>query len=256
MLTTCDTDSAAVELARETLYRYLSAALRRPGPDGASAALDQDGRWLLGEAGELLCEDAATRPGLGERAAGDLSTTALLAELPASAAEQQAEFDRVFGLIPPRECTPYETEYHPPDEAFFRAQQMADVAGFYRAFGVRPSAAAPEQPDYLPLELEFVALLLTKKRLALADGAEDQARVCEDAARDFVRDHLVWWVPSFCAGVQKRAGGGFYAAVARLLAALVAADRVRYDLPPPRVPLPGVPAAPAEDEGGCGACGG
>src|SRR5262245_14479876 len=257
---TSDTECpAAVDLARETLYRFLAAALRRPDAGLAPAVLDADGRWLLGQAAELVREDAATRParpGFGELPADELSAAVLLAALPGTPAELQAEFDRVFGLIPPRECTPYETEHHPPDEAFFRAQQMADVAGFYRAFGVRPSATMPEQPDYLPLELEFVALLLTKKRLALADGAAENAHVCEDATRDFVRDHLAWWVPTFCAGLQRRAGGGLYFAVGRLLAAVATADRVRYSVPPPRVPLPSVQAAPAEDEGACAGCAG
>lgn len=267
---TADTETpAAVDLARELLYRFLATALRRPGAGLAPAVLDADGRWLLGQAGELLREDAATRaarPGFGELPADELSLAALLAALPDSPDEHQAEFDRVFGLIPPRECTPYETEHHPPDEAFFRAQQMADVAGFYRAFGVRPSAALPEQPDYLPLELEFVALLLAKKRMALAEldtgaaaadtAVADRARVCDEAAREFLRDHLAWWVPSFCAGLRKRAGGGLYVAVARLLAALVTADRVRYGIPPPRVSLPAAPAPPAEEEGACAGCAG
>ena len=73
-----------------------------------------------------------------------------------------------FGLVLTRECPPYETEYHPSSEPFFRSQEMADVAGFYRAFGLETAQAARERPDYLGLELEFMAFLLLKKRLALA----------------------------------------------------------------------------------------
>ena len=124
----------------------------------------------------------------------------------------RAEYDRVFGLVVPKECPPYETEYHPTQETFVRSQQMADIAGFYRAFGIEPAQSSPERPDHLALELEFMAFLLTKKRLALAaveldPEAAEQVSICDRAQRDFFRDHLAWWVPSFAAGLRRKAGG-------------------------------------------------
>ena len=53
----------------------------------------------------------------------------VLRALNRSGGDLTAEYDRVFGLVPCKECPPFETEYHRGTEPFFRAQQLADVAG-------------------------------------------------------------------------------------------------------------------------------
>ena len=148
----------------------------------------------------------------------------------------------------------YETEYHASKEAFFRSQQLADVAGFYCAFGVRPATASPERPDYLPLQLEFMAFLLLKKRLAADAKHEEQQKVCAQAESDFFRDHLVWWVPSFTTGLRRRAESGLYAALAQTLAAFLPTERHRLG-----VDAPGLPVVPKliespEEQSACASC--
>jgi nitrate reductase assembly molybdenum cofactor insertion protein NarJ len=75
-----------------------------------------------------------------------------------SAIEQQgrsldAEYDRVFGLASLVACPPYEAEFHAAGETFFRSQQMADIAGFYAAFGLEASRNAGERPTTFPWSL-------------------------------------------------------------------------------------------------------
>jgi TorA maturation chaperone TorD len=253
---------SATDLARECLYRFLAATLTDPAADGWGLLLDPDSRRLAAEAAVLLRDEAAAEPaplGFGELPPDDLDLGPLLAELDRTRPKQTAEYDRVFGLIPARECLPYETEYHATAEPFFRAQQLADVAGFYRAFGLEPARDVPERPDHLALELEFMAFLLMKKRLASAaaggdnEGAE-RARVCAEAEAAFIRDHLAWWVPSFAAGLRRKASQGFYAALGRVLAALMPLERRRLGVPPPRVPLQAMSPEPPEEQAGCGGC--
>ena len=162
------------DLARECVYRFLALALtspyepnwpcllepRRPAP-GARGGRAAPGRGRL--PAEFL--------GFGELSPDNLDLGTLLTELNRPLDHIRAEYDRVFGLVIPKECPPYETEYYPTSQAFQRSQQLADIAGFYRAFGLEPSSANPERPDHITLELEFMAFLLTKKRLAAAtDG--------------------------------------------------------------------------------------
>jgi TorA maturation chaperone TorD len=161
--------------------------------------------------------------------------------------------------VPARECQPYETEYHATSEPFFRAQQLADVAGFYRAFGLDAARDAPERPDHLALELEFMAFVLLKKRLALTSAPPDVCRaelasICDEVQRGFFREHLAWWVPSFATGLRRKAGSGFYTAVAQVLAAFLPAERARLGVAAPRLPLQPTLIERPEEAAGCAGC--
>lgn len=80
-------------------------------------------------------------------------------------------------------------------------QVLADVAGFYRAFGME---ARGERPDHLAAELEFLALLCVKEAHALLAGQPDRAQVCAEARANFLRDHLASWLPAFETSVTQR----------------------------------------------------
>src|SRR5262249_17020223 len=151
------------------------------------------------------------------------------------------------------------TEYHPASETFFRAQQLADIAGFYQAFGLETAEAEPERPDHVALELEFMAFLLLKQRLMLDPAnpdpeAAEHAETCPAAQAAFFRDHVAWWVPSFATGLRRKAGCGFYAAVAQVLLALAPLERARFGVAAPRLPLQPALIERPEEQAGCTAC--
>jgi TorA maturation chaperone TorD len=254
-------EDRAVLLARECLYRFLAGALSDPYGDRFGLVLEAASQELAGGAADLLrteVGESATPLGMGELPAAQLDLAALRAELNRPLEELRAEHDRVFGLVQSRECPPYETEYHSSTEPFFRMQQLADVAGFYRAFGLQTARVAPERADHIALELEFMALLAWKDRRALESGegpdAAEQAAVCAEAQRTFCSDHLAWWVPSFAMGLRRKAGEGFFMALGSVLAAFVAAERMRFGLPAPRLPLQPALIERPEEQSGCLTC--
>jgi putative dimethyl sulfoxide reductase chaperone len=258
----CEPESAAIDLARECLYRFLATVAAGPYAEGWTRLDESDTRQLVVDAANLIRGEVAAEAfplGYGERSADELDCAELLAELQKPLAQLRADFDRVFGLVTPRECPPYETEYHPNSETFFRSQQMADIAGFYHAFGIEPAHAHPERPDHLALELEFMAFLQTKQRLAFAASKEDptaadQAEVCELAAKSFFRDHLAWWVPTFATGLMRKAGAGYNAAFARLLAAFIPVERQNLGVEAPfELVQPDLIERP-EEQSGCATC--
>jgi TorA maturation chaperone TorD len=255
-------EQLADDLARECLYRFLAAVLAGPYAESWSSARDPHLQQVACDAAVLLREQANCEPiplGFGELPAAALDLSSLVEALQAPLDQARAAYDRVLGLVTPRECPPYETEYHSSAEPFFRAQQLADIAGFYQAFGLMPGSETPERPDYLPLELEFMAFLLVKQRLAAelrgsADEVAERVHVCEAAQRGFFQDHLVWWVPAFAAGLRRKAGDGLYALVAQALAAFLPLERRRFNLPAPRVPVqPNLIERP-EEQSGCTGC--
>ena len=252
-------ESTAIDLARECLYRFLAAVLSDPYGEAWRAALDPRSQQLARQAADLLRTEAGER--IGDLARGELPPEHLdlepvLVELSRPVEHLRAEFDRVFGLVVPRECPPYETEYHSSSETFFRSQQLADIAGFYRAFGLDAAHDRPDRPDHVALELEFMAFLLMKRRLAVAQAdkaadAPNHARVCEDAEHSFFRDHLAWWMPAFATGLRRKAGGGYYSALGQVLAALIPVERHHLHVAAALKPAQPDLIEPPEEQAGC-----
>jgi TorA maturation chaperone TorD len=242
------TEENAVLLARECLYRFLAAALSDPYMSNIDPALEPNNQQLANSAADLLREEANETPvrlGFGELPPLQLDLMPFQVAFRSSLEELRSEYDRVFGLVLSRECPPYETEYYPSAEPFFRAQQLADIAGFYRAFGLQTAKATPERPDHLSLELEFMAFLLGKERLARDSAGSDaaareQAEVCAEAQQSFFRDHLAWWVPSFAMGL--------------ILAAFMPSERARLGVEAPRLPLQPALIERPEEQTGCSEC--
>lgn len=116
-----------------------------------------------------------------------------------------------------------------PQLELTRTFEMADVAGFYKAFGVEVSQA-DQRVDHIATELEFMNLLAVKESVALQEeGAGENARVCHDASRSFLRDHLGRWAPHFGECLVKADAHPVYTSVGRLLEGFIQFDAERID---------------------------
>jgi TorA maturation chaperone TorD len=236
-------------LAREFLYRFFSLALTEPWGREWPALVSEENLALAIGSGEVV--DAR-----GEHALGS-ALDQLVSELRQPPESLDDEYQRVFGLTPARECPPFETEYHGNAETFYCSQQLADIAGFYRAFGLNPGAMATVRPDHLTLELEFMAYLLMKQRLLLESNDHDPSEkigVVAKAEADFYRDHLAWWVPAFARGLAKRSVGGYYSALSRALGAFIVCESHRFGVRETRTPLVVVPTETRDDATECAGC--
>lgn len=107
--------------------------------------------------------------------------------------ELQHVFRQTFGLSGSL-C--YETEYGLPHE-FRMSQELADIAGFYRAFGVRCGGAVQERPDHIAVECEFMHLVCLKEAWSAHQKQEEAMELCREAERKFLADHLGRWIPFF-----------------------------------------------------------
>lgn len=83
---------------------------------------------------------------------------------------------------------PYECSYVPPSRL---VQELADVSGFFLAFGLR---SYQDRQDHLVSELEFMAFLCLKESIALGNQLDAEAKICRDAQSKFLHDHLGRWV--------------------------------------------------------------
>ena len=213
-------------LARAQAYGLLARAFGRP--DATFEAEVAEGGF-----GEALAEGLAAlgHPELAAAVAGAGPEGTLA-----------AEFARLFNPSVHANCPPYGTEYTAA-HVFMRAQQLADVAGFYRAFGLRVAAGFRERPDHIATELEFMQVLALKEAQALARRERAHAGICRRAQARFLREQLGRWLAPYAAKLAALDGGGFYARVAGLARDFVAKDAARLGVEPqfgiaPRVAEP------------------
>jgi TorA maturation chaperone TorD len=103
----------------------------------------------------------------------------------------QEAYVRNFTLSSSPDCPTFETAFLSID-AGQQTHRMADIAGFYRAFGVDP-AAPGYRPDDLPVELEFMGYLCRKELFAKERLGAPRVQQTLRAERMFLREHLGRW---------------------------------------------------------------
>jgi TorA maturation chaperone TorD len=225
-------------LARRACYRLISLALADPRSGTFEELADPISRPPMLVAAEILRDKGAARGNtltLGERPLADLDPAKIFSCLPQSAQELNELYEANFGLLGGSKCPPYETEYVPSKFTFQRSNMLADIAGFYNAFGLRPSSSSPDRPDHVVLECEFMAQLLQLQCKAVEERSPESAahaRICESAQRRFLKEHLTWWLPAFAMLLAQQAEGSLYEAVAHFVAAFIASERSLANIEP------------------------
>ena len=138
-----------------------------------------------------------------------------------------------------------------------------------KLYALTPDRATPERMDLVSLDIEFIALLSEKERVAELSADEstsDCIGVCRNARQSFVCDHAGWWMPTFGRRLDKRANMLYesdpqmgndlrkMAGVAQILCVWIAVERILTDVAPRRrIICPSV--APQETDNDCGSCG-
>ncbi len=145
----------------------------------------------------------------------------LIATMP-EGEQAEAAFIRVFTHSSSRDCPPLETSYTAHD-VFQQTQQLADLAGFYQAFGV-VVAPAMERVDHISTELEFASFLASKQGYAAEHLSASRVRQCRHAERLFLRDHLGCWAGAFGRRVAAVDPDGWFGRAGRLLDAWITAE--------------------------------
>lgn len=255
-----------LELARQFIYQFLSIASSDPSSARWKRLIGPALQDAASDAAEIL-RDAAARSD-GDLAPGELppeqfDLRPMIDMLQNPALDIESGFQQVFGLIMSKQCPPYETEYYPQTFSVFRSQMLADVAGFYRAFGLEPSRDRPDRHDHIALELEFMAWMIarTERSRRLSKLGLAQTDICFAAQRRFFEKHLAWWVPAFARVLRRRADASigdsdqtrtFYGELATALAALIHIERYLLDVPPPEDLV--APRSTEDAEPGCDQC--
>jgi TorA maturation chaperone TorD len=128
---------------------------------------------------------------------------------------------------------------------------LADIAGFYKAFGFQLAENTSEKVDHLICELEFVVLLLIMLAKAREENLTEGYSVTYDALAAFCHDHLGEWLELFCQQLTQMTVLPVYQQIAKMIQRAWSGVMTVNHLPIPESSLPEI----ATEEGTPYECG-
>lgn len=142
--------------------------------------------------------------------------------------ELATDFAGLFLNAGSRPVHPYESVYTSPErlmmqEARDRVRQIYAVAGLAR------SGSLPEPEDHIALEMEFMRHLCARTAEAIEERNAERVRAHLHLQQEFLKDHVLRWVPQFCEDLARNAATGFYRALACLLRDFLESERSLMD---------------------------
>ena len=181
---------AAIDLAlaRSFIHRFLAQAFEDPTPE--------TWRWLSSASILSALRFAAASLALPIQSSGEVLEQAL--ERSTFESFQNACL-AVFGHAARGTCPLNEIEYGDlKADPLFQPHRLADLAAFYRAFGLEVADDAGERHDHLCLEHEFMCVLAAKEAYAHEHQLDsEQFAQTQAAQKKFLCEHLGRWTPAF-----------------------------------------------------------
>jgi DMSO reductase family type II enzyme chaperone len=208
-------------VARSFLYRFLAQGFEDPTEAGWGRLIAAECQQSFQSAISCLAKES---PALAEAA------RAFQAKLTPEGFEPfLGSYLTAFGHAARGQCPLNEIEYGDlKADPLFQPHRLADLAAFYRAFGLEVAADADERHDHLCLELEFMCVLAAKEAYALEHQLDrEDLALCRDAQKKFLREHLGRWTPAFARRLARLAGDCALGALANLTIAFVQAECAR-----------------------------
>jgi TorA maturation chaperone TorD len=219
--TRLDQERVDEALARAVTWRTLSVAFQPPTAARLAQLGAPEGFPVVRSALQRLAADDTLR-----RAAD------ALVKMPVPDTDSiAAAYWRLFGHTTRGQICACETEYG-PDNGFHQPQQLADISGYYLAFGLHPAFAGEARADHIACECEFMDFLNRKQALLTAAESrsaamEETLEATEQAARTFLRDHLGRFGRAFAARLAADDRGRYYGVWGHVLLAFLDAECAR-----------------------------
>jgi TorA maturation chaperone TorD len=127
----------------------------------------------------------------------------------------QNENVSIFGHTLSKETAPYALEHLKSTDVFFRTQKLADLNGFYKAFGMEVESI--ERADHIATQTEFLSYLILKELVAIKKNLEEEIEICQKAFIDFHQEHFFDWAKMFSENIMEKVEGTFYPVAAEFL---------------------------------------
>ncbi|MFQ5850135.1 MAG: molecular chaperone [Candidatus Binatia bacterium] len=219
-----DREISEIDLAlcRATLYNALALGFRPPAEETLARLVSRQGADALADAAAVLDANPGSELVCAARSLVRMEAATVM--------ELSASFQRLFGHTARGPVPPYETEYG-PEAIFQQPQELGDLTGFYRAFGLTLNTAEHERADHVSCECEFLSFLALKEAYALEQQDAPMLEETCKAARLFLRDHLGRFMPAFAKKLTREDQDGFYGALGNLSWRFVFQECTRLGVP-------------------------
>ncbi len=215
--------ASELALCRSIIYEALSLGFRPPGTDTLERLAAPGPAEALADAATMLDPESEHKLAAMARSLGQTMESG-------NGEALKASFQRLFGHVARGEVPPYETEYG-SGSPFLQPQELSDIAGFMRAFGLVLGKGSHERIDHISCECEFLCFLCRKEAHALGCNDDDMLEETRKAQRRFLGDHLGRFGRALGRRLARADGDGFFGALGTLCAAFVEAEGRRLDVP-------------------------
>ena len=222
-------------LARSVIYRLLSLGFLYPTNDLVTALRDEAGK---ADKSVNVYGDWVTRLAKAFEEDSDHASISGL----------ESDYARLFDASIQTPCPPYESNYG-SNHTYDLTRELADVAGFYRAFGLNMSNTNKEMPDHISAEMEFMHILTLKEAHATMKGWSDKISLTRDAQKKFLQAHLGRWTSAICTAIQQSADVKFYRELADITNSHIEREVSMFKITPERITKNVESEAPPEELG-------
>lgn len=170
---------------------------------------------------ELLSWLVSERPFLEFPLELDETAAAALAELDADSLTAtvetlRADFRQLFVGPGRMKVPPWESVYRSEDQLLFD-QHTLQVREAYARNGMEFVKINEQPEDSIAIELEFMKVLTERLLRAVETNDQTAERLVLEQQQEFLKKHLLIWVPRFTKLTQKHAQTRFYSALAEIL---------------------------------------
>lgn len=125
-------------------------------------------------------------------------------------------FNKIF-------CPPYESIYKDGGRRLMGESTIA-VKKFYKKFRLAISRQFKDLPDHIGAELEFMYFLSLNESKFVLNGRNQERNLCIKYEKEFLRDHLISWVPDFVKCLEKTSNSIFFIRLSRFVRDFILED--------------------------------
>jgi TorA maturation chaperone TorD len=149
----------------------------------------------------------------------------------------EEKFVTVFGHTVHKDYPPQGSHYG-TGHMFQSSQHLADLAGYYNAFGLEHGGKQLEGLDHISLELEFMYVLTFKEGYAFENDGSEKADVCIKAQKKFMKNEIGSWGSLFAKLLETKGKDEYYTKIGGLLKVFLGMETAFLKVKPRKLKAP------------------